>query len=88
MYHIILRYVSHHPPCLRVIQPFHQHTHKHLVMTSSCAIVGNAAWPSSTAANNLWAPLEGGGGNAASERGTPSNLNSYLPENLLGGELN
>ncbi|XP_065081266.1 protein Gawky-like [Ochlerotatus camptorhynchus] len=42
-----------------------------------------SGWPSSGAGVNLWTPLDG-----PTERGTPSNLNSFLPENLLGGELN
>ncbi|XP_055545594.1 protein Gawky-like isoform X1 [Wyeomyia smithii] len=44
-----------------------------------------SGWPPSNTggAGNLWAPLEGG-----AERGTPSNLNSFLPESLLGPELN
>ncbi|XP_055612649.1 protein Gawky-like isoform X2 [Uranotaenia lowii] len=44
-----------------------------------------SGWPPSSTGggSNLWAPLEGG-----TERGTPSNLNSFLPESLLGTELN
>ncbi|XP_053697136.1 protein Gawky-like [Sabethes cyaneus] len=42
-----------------------------------------SGWPSSGGGSNLWTPLDG-----PTERGTPSNLNSFLPENLLGGELN
>ncbi|XP_059609723.1 protein Gawky isoform X2 [Phlebotomus argentipes] len=42
-----------------------------------------SVWTQSSGGNNLWTPLETG-----TERGTPSNLNSFLPENLLGGELN
>ncbi|XP_055600693.1 protein Gawky-like [Uranotaenia lowii] len=42
-----------------------------------------SAWPSSGAGNNLWAPLDG-----PSDRTTPANLNSFLPESLLGTELN
>uniref|UniRef100_A0A2M4A5U9 UBA domain-containing protein n=1 Tax=Anopheles triannulatus TaxID=58253 RepID=A0A2M4A5U9_9DIPT len=36
----------------------------------------------STNTSNLWAPLDGG------DRETPSSLNSFLPESLLGSELN
>lgn len=45
-----------------------------------------SVWPSANAASasgNLWTPLDG-----ATERGTPSSLNSFLPESLLGSELN
>ncbi|XP_055644891.1 protein Gawky-like [Toxorhynchites rutilus septentrionalis] len=42
-----------------------------------------SSWPSSGAGPNLWAPLDG-----PSDRGTPANLNSFLPESLLGTELN
>lgn len=43
-----------------------------------------SVWPSAnTSSSNLWTPLDGG-----TERGTPSSLNSFLPENLLGSELN
>lgn len=44
-----------------------------------------SGWPptSSGTGNSLWAPLDG-----TTERGTPSNLNSFLPESLLGTELN
>uniref|UniRef100_A0A182M9N8 RRM domain-containing protein n=1 Tax=Anopheles culicifacies TaxID=139723 RepID=A0A182M9N8_9DIPT len=41
------------------------------------------SWSSSGGGSNLWTPLDG-----PTERGTPSNLNSFLPENLLVGELN
>uniref|UniRef100_A0A182SKS2 UBA domain-containing protein n=1 Tax=Anopheles maculatus TaxID=74869 RepID=A0A182SKS2_9DIPT len=41
------------------------------------------SWSSSAGGGNLWTPLDG-----PTERGTPSNLNSFLPENLLVGELN
>ncbi|XP_038110226.1 protein Gawky isoform X2 [Culex quinquefasciatus] len=49
----------------------------------SAADTWGSGWPSSGAGANLWTPLDG-----PTERGTPSNLNSFLPENLLGGELN
>lgn len=43
---------------------------------------GGSVWPSPNTTANLWtSPLDG-----ATERGTPSNLKSFLPENLL--ELN
>ncbi|XP_055714546.1 protein Gawky isoform X2 [Phlebotomus papatasi] len=42
-----------------------------------------SVWTQGSSGSNLWTPLESG-----TERGTPSNLNSFLPENLLGGELN
>ncbi|XP_062546138.1 protein Gawky-like isoform X2 [Armigeres subalbatus] len=42
-----------------------------------------SAWPSTGAGSNLWGPLDG-----PSDRGTPANLNSYLPESLLGTDLN
>lgn len=41
-----------------------------------------SGWPSSGPTINPWT-LDG-----PTERGTPSNLNSFLPENLLGGDLN
>lgn len=46
-----------------------------------------SGWPPSsgagaTGSGGLWAPLEGSTG------GTPSNLNSFLPESLLGTDLN
>lgn len=44
----------------------------------------NSSWPNTNNAGaSLWTPLEG-----SSERGTPSSLNSFLPENLLGNEIN
>lgn len=43
----------------------------------------SSAWPSSGAGSNLWGPLEG-----PSDRATPANLNSFLPESLLGTDLN
>ncbi|XP_058815313.1 protein Gawky-like [Topomyia yanbarensis] len=49
----------------------------------SAADTWGSGWPSSGSGANLWTPLDG-----STERGTPSNLNSFLPENLLGGELN
>lgn len=44
-----------------------------------------SGWPPTNpgGGGSLWAPLDG-----ATERGTPSNLNSFLPESLLGTELN
>lgn len=52
--------------------------------TSSSDTWGSGWPPSSTGTNSmLWAPMEG-----ATERSTPSNLNSFLPESLLGTELN
>lgn len=45
-----------------------------------------SVWPSAntgSGSGNLWTPLDG-----ATERGTPSSLNSFLPESLLGSELN
>ncbi|XP_019555933.3 protein Gawky isoform X2 [Aedes albopictus] len=44
-----------------------------------------SGWPpASTGTTSMfWAPIEG-----ATERSTPSNLNSFLPESLLGSELN
>ncbi|EAT40859.1 AAEL007449-PA [Aedes aegypti] len=44
-----------------------------------------SGWPpTSTGTGSMfWAPIEG-----ATERSTPSNLNSFLPESLLGSELN
>ncbi|XP_055689927.1 protein Gawky isoform X3 [Lutzomyia longipalpis] len=42
-----------------------------------------SSWTQGSGGSNLWTPLESG-----TERGTPSNLNSFLPENLLGSELN
>lgn len=42
-----------------------------------------SAWPTTGAGSNLWGPLEG-----PSDRATPANLNSYLPESLLGTDLN
>ncbi|XP_058815312.1 protein Gawky-like [Topomyia yanbarensis] len=53
---------------------------------SAGADAWGSGWPPSSAgsgSSSLWAPLEG-----ATERGTPSNLNSFLPESLLGTELN
>ncbi|XP_049536810.1 protein Gawky-like [Anopheles darlingi] len=41
------------------------------------------SWSTASGGSNLWTPLDGSG-----ERGTPSNLNSFLPESLLGSELN
>lgn len=43
-----------------------------------------SVWPSSNPAGNFWTGLDA----ASTERGTPSSLNSLLPENLLGNELN
>lgn len=40
-------------------------------------------WPSANSTGNFWA-LDA----ASTECGTPSSLNSLLPENLLGNELN
>lgn len=39
------------------------------------------AWSTSNAGASMWTPLDG-------DRGTPANLNSLLPESLLGTELN
>ena len=44
---------------------------------------GSVVWQSPNPGNNLWTPLDG-----TTERGTPSSLNSFLPESLLGAELN
>ncbi|XP_058815309.1 protein Gawky-like [Topomyia yanbarensis] len=52
-------------------------------MRNPAADTWSSAWPSSTAGSNLWAPLDG-----PSDRVTPANLNSFLPESLLGTELN
>lgn len=45
---------------------------------------GSVVWPSTNPAGNFWTGLDA----ASTERGTPSSLNSLLPENLLGNELN
>lgn len=42
-----------------------------------------SVWPSANSTGNFWS-LDA----ASTERGTPSSLNSLLPENLLGNELN
>uniref|UniRef100_A0A182W7S7 UBA domain-containing protein n=1 Tax=Anopheles minimus TaxID=112268 RepID=A0A182W7S7_9DIPT len=42
------------------------------------------SWGTGNASSNLWNTLDGGPG----DRGTPANLNSLLPESLLGTELN
>uniref|UniRef100_A0A182JP22 UBA domain-containing protein n=1 Tax=Anopheles christyi TaxID=43041 RepID=A0A182JP22_9DIPT len=42
------------------------------------------AWGSGNTSSSLWNSLDGGPG----DRGTPANLNSLLPESLLGTELN
>lgn len=46
----------------------------------------SVVWPSTNPAiaGNFWTGLDA----ASTERGTPSSLNSLLPENLLGNELN
>ncbi|XP_053673775.1 protein Gawky-like [Anopheles nili] len=44
----------------------------------------SSAWGASNTGQSLWNTLDGGTG----DRGTPANLNSLLPENLLGTELN
>ncbi|XP_062546140.1 protein Gawky-like isoform X1 [Armigeres subalbatus] len=52
--------------------------------TSGSDTWGSGWPPTSTGSSSIfWAPLEG-----ATERSTPSNLNSFLPESLLGSELN
>lgn len=43
-----------------------------------------SSWPTGSSTGNLWTPIDG----VAGERGTPSNLSTFLPENLLGTELN
>lgn len=45
---------------------------------------GSVVWPSTNPAGNFWTGLDP----TSTERGTPSSLNSLLPENLLGNELN
>lgn len=52
-------------------------------VTRTPADAWGSAWPSSASGSNLWAPLDG-----PADRGTPANLNSFLPESLLGTELN
>uniref|UniRef100_A0A182RVM7 UBA domain-containing protein n=1 Tax=Anopheles funestus TaxID=62324 RepID=A0A182RVM7_ANOFN len=42
------------------------------------------SWGTGNTSSNLWNTLDGGPG----DRGTPANLNSLLPESLLGTELN
>ncbi|XP_053673778.1 protein Gawky-like [Anopheles nili] len=44
---------------------------------------GAAGSTGSGGGSSLWAPLDGG-----ADHGTPSNLNSFLPDSLLGPELN
>ncbi|XP_035795528.1 protein Gawky-like [Anopheles albimanus] len=44
----------------------------------------SSAWGSGNAGPSLWPTMDGG----PADRGTPANLNSLLPESLLGSELN